>query len=46
MPDLPTDFFDRPLADVDPEVAEAVAAALGRGAGRALVEGKRPAPQG
>ncbi|HEX8105373.1 MAG TPA: serine hydroxymethyltransferase [Solirubrobacteraceae bacterium] len=30
MSDLPADFFDRPLADVDPEVAAAVAAELGR----------------
>src|SRR3954468_25076377 len=30
MSDLPADFFDRPLADVDPEVAEAVRAELGR----------------
>jgi glycine hydroxymethyltransferase len=30
MTDLPEDFFDRPLADVDPEVAEMVEAELGR----------------
>jgi glycine hydroxymethyltransferase len=28
--DLPPDFFNRPLADVDPEVAEAIAAELDR----------------
>jgi glycine hydroxymethyltransferase len=30
MPDLPADFFNRPLAEVDPEVAEAVAGELER----------------
>lgn len=30
MSDLPPDFFNRPLADVDPEVAEAVGAELRR----------------
>ncbi|MBJ7518060.1 MAG: serine hydroxymethyltransferase [Solirubrobacteraceae bacterium] len=30
MSDLPSDFFNRPLADVDPEVADAVRAELGR----------------
>jgi glycine hydroxymethyltransferase len=30
MTDLPTDYFERPLADVDPEVAEAIDAELGR----------------
>lgn len=30
MSDLPSDFFTRPLADVDPEVAEAVGAELRR----------------
>jgi len=30
MPDLPPDFFDRPLADVDPEIAEAVGLELDR----------------
>src|ERR687891_2323730 len=30
MTELPADYFDRPLADVDPEVAEAVEAELGR----------------
>ena len=30
MPDLPADFFDRPLADVDPEVAAAVSDELVR----------------
>jgi glycine hydroxymethyltransferase len=30
MSDLPTDFFDRPLADVDPEVADAIGAELDR----------------
>ena len=24
MPDLPADYFNRPLAEVDPEIAEAV----------------------
>jgi glycine hydroxymethyltransferase len=30
MTDLPTDYFERPLADVDPEVAAAIDAELGR----------------
>ncbi len=30
MPDLPADYFERPLADVDPEVASAIAAELDR----------------
>jgi glycine hydroxymethyltransferase len=30
MTDLPTDFFERPLAEVDPEVAEAIEGELGR----------------
>src|ERR671939_1324793 len=30
MPDLPPDFFDRPLADVDPEVADAIGRELER----------------
>jgi glycine hydroxymethyltransferase len=30
MSDLPSDYFDRPLADVDPEVAEALERELGR----------------
>ena len=30
MPDLPADFFDRSLTEVDPEVAAAVADELGR----------------
>ena len=30
MSDLPTDYFERPLADVDPEVAEAMQAELHR----------------
>jgi glycine hydroxymethyltransferase len=30
MTDLPPDFFERPLADVDPEVADAVERELGR----------------
>src|SRR5688500_17996005 len=30
MTDLPSDFFDRPLADVDPEVAEALSSELDR----------------
>jgi glycine hydroxymethyltransferase len=30
MTDLPTDYFERPLADVDPEVAEAIDAELNR----------------
>src|SRR3954447_15060808 len=30
MPDLPADFFDRPLADVDPDVADAIARELDR----------------
>src|ERR671920_2110698 len=30
MPDLPADFFDRPLADVDPEVADAIGRELDR----------------
>jgi glycine hydroxymethyltransferase len=30
MSDLPTDYFERPLADVDPEVAEAIQAELHR----------------
>ena len=29
-PDLPTDYFDRPLADVDPEIAEVLALELER----------------
>ncbi len=30
MPDLPPDFFNRPLAEVDPEIAEAVGLELDR----------------
>jgi glycine hydroxymethyltransferase len=30
MPDLPADYFERPLTDVDPEVADAIAAELDR----------------
>jgi len=30
MPGLPADHFDRPLSEVDPEVAEAISAELGR----------------
>ena len=30
MPDLPADYFERPLIDVDPEVAAAIAAELDR----------------
>ncbi len=30
MPELPADHFDRPLSEVDPEVADAIAAELGR----------------
>src|SRR5215217_2290356 len=30
MPELPPDFFNRPLADVDPEVADALAHELER----------------
>src|SRR3954454_3997550 len=30
MPDLPADFFDRPLADVDPDVADAIGKELDR----------------
>jgi glycine hydroxymethyltransferase len=30
MPELPPDHFDRPLSEVDPEVADAIAAELGR----------------
>ena len=30
MTDLPTDFFERPIADVDPEVAEAMESELER----------------
>jgi glycine hydroxymethyltransferase len=30
MTDLPPDYFDRPLADVDPEIADAIEAELGR----------------
>jgi glycine hydroxymethyltransferase len=30
MTDLPTDYFERPLADVDPEVADAIDAELAR----------------
>jgi glycine hydroxymethyltransferase len=30
MTELPTDYFERPLADVDPEVARAIDAELGR----------------
>ncbi|HVR04984.1 MAG TPA: serine hydroxymethyltransferase [Solirubrobacteraceae bacterium] len=30
MPDLPPDYFDRPLAEVDPEVAAALQGELGR----------------
>ncbi len=30
MTELPADYFERPLADVDPEIAEALHAELGR----------------
>ena len=30
MTDLPADFFERPLAEVDPEIADAIDKELGR----------------
>ena len=34
MTDLPADYFERPLAEVDPEIAEAIGAELRRQRGR------------